>query len=74
MQKDFDKNLLTPIYDTNFTESGHRGNLPQHNNAESIPFPGGSVVKNYWHKDRNIYNAICPIKCFHWEYNLVCMV
>ena len=54
MQKDFDKNLLTPIYDTNFTESGHRGNLPQHNNAESIPFPGGSVVKNYWHKDRNI--------------------
>ena len=54
MQKDFDKNLLTPIYDTNFTESGHRGNLPQHNNTESIPFPGGSVVKNYWHKDRTI--------------------
>ena len=45
MQKDFDKNLLTPIYDKNFTEGGHGENLPQHNNAESIPFPGGLVVR-----------------------------
>ena len=29
----------------NFTEGGHRENLPQHNNAESIPFPGGLVVR-----------------------------